>query len=80
MIRGFLDTLAITHSDGLLDEIPPQPAAASLAAAIDGLFAANPAVAVKVYLHVFQPLDAEAWPDLDRLLASDPRLAFPPTA
>lgn len=76
MITDFLEACGLEHTEGILEEIPPQPGGAKLAAAVDGLFATNPAVAAKVYLHVFQPVeDDEAWPDLDRMLAEDPRLA-----
>ncbi len=77
MITDFLDACGLEHQEGILEEIPPQPDGGKLAEAVDGLFAGNPAVAAKVYLHVFQPSDEdEAWPDLDRALANDPRVAF----
>ncbi len=77
MITEFLGACGLEHQEGILEEIPPQPEVAKLSAAVDGLFATNPAVAAKVYLHVFQPgEDDEAWPDLDRMLTGDPRMAF----
>ncbi len=79
MICSFLDACSITHSEGLLDDIPPQPPTATLKAAVDALFANHPPVAAKVYLHVFQPTEDETWPDLDELLATDPRLILPST-
>ncbi len=77
MITDFLENCGLEHQEGILEEIPPQPDAAKLAGAVDELFAKNPAVAAKVYLHVFQPEeDDEAWPELDRMLDEDPRMAF----
>jgi len=76
MLEDFLDALDIQHNEGLIDEIPPQPAREKLDAAVDALLAKYPPFAVKIYLHLFQPEGGEAWPDLDALLTVDPRLAF----
>lgn len=76
MLGDFLDALGIAHEDGLVDVIPPQPPREKLDAAVDAIAAKHPPTAVKIYLNIFQPVGAEAWPDLDALLVIDPRLAL----
>ncbi len=76
VLSDFLDALEIRHEDGLIDDIPPQPPREKVDAAVEAIAAKHPALAVKVYLNLFQPLDAGAWPDLDALLVIDPRLAL----
>ncbi len=76
MIITFLDACGLEHENAILESITSEPAEPTLRAAIDQLFADNPAVAARVYLHVFQPTDDETWPTLDRLLVEDPRLAL----
>lgn len=80
MICGFLDALDIEHSEGLMDEIPSQPGPLALEEAVDELFDANDPLVVRIYLQFFQPVDDEAWPDLDRILAEDERFAPAPDA
>jgi hypothetical protein len=76
MLGDFLDALDIKHEEGLIDDIPAQPDRAKLDAAVDAIAAKHPPLAVKIYLNLFQPLDAGAWPDLDALLVIDPRVAL----
>ena len=76
MLGDFLDALGIAHENGLVDVIPPQPSREKVDAAVDALAAKHPPTAVKIYLNLFQPSGAEAWPDLDALLVIDPRLAL----
>ncbi len=76
MLGDFLTACGFTHEDGLIDEIPPQPARETVDAAVEAIAAKHPPLAVKVYLHLFQPAGPEAWPDLDALLVIDPRLAL----
>jgi hypothetical protein len=76
MLGDFLDACGIEHNEGLIDDIPPQPERDKLDAAVEAIFAKHPPTSVKVYLHLFQPTDAQAWPDLDALLVIDPRLAL----
>lgn len=79
MIIEFLDACGLEHEDAMLEDIPPQPESAVLEKAIDGLLTDHPGVESKIYLQLFQPVGDEAWPDLDRLIASDHRLgAFTP--
>lgn len=76
LLGDFLTACGFAHEDGLIDEIPAQPAREVLDAAVDTIAAKHSPLAVKVYLNLFQPAGAEAWPDLDALLVIDPRLAL----
>lgn len=76
VLGDFLDACGIPHEDGLIDDIPAQPAREKVDAAVGALAAKHPPLAVKIYLNLFQPEGAGAWPDLDALLVIDPRLAL----
>lgn len=76
ILTDFLDACGIAHENGLIDDIPAQPEREKVDAAVDAIAAKHPPLAVKIYLHLFQPQGAEAWPDLDALLVIDPRLAL----
>lgn len=76
MLGEFLDACGIVHQEGLIDDIPPQPPREKVDAAVEAICAKYSPATVKVYLHLFQPQDAQAWPDLDALLLIDPRLAL----
>ena len=78
LLGDFLDACGIEHQEGLIDDIPAQPAREKVDAAVEAVIAKHPPLAVKVYLNLFQPQDAGAWPDLDALLVIDPRLALQP--
>ena len=81
MVCAFLDELKVPHDGkGLLEELPPEPAAAEVARAVDSLFAKYPATAVRAYLHLFTSMDMTEWPGLKGLVASDPRLCQNPPA
>lgn len=73
MIIEFLDACGLKHEDALLEDIPVQPKPDVLKSAIDRLLDGHPGVESRIYLQIFQPVGTEAWPDLDHLLASDPR-------
>ncbi len=76
LLGDFLSACGFAHEDGLIDEIPAQPAREIVDAALEAVAAKHPPLAVKIYLNLFQPEGAEAWPDLDALLVIDPRLAL----
>ena len=76
VLGDFLDACGIAHEEGLIDDIPPQPAREKVDAAVDAIAVKHSPLAVKIYLNLFQPMDAGAWPDLDALLVIDPRLAL----
>ncbi len=75
LICDFLDGLKIPHDGkGVVETLPPAPSREELHATIDRLLAKYPREAVSVYLHAFQAMDEDAWPTLDEVLASEPRL------
>lgn len=76
LLADFLEACGFEHENGLVENIPPQPARETVDAAVDAIAAKHPPLAVKIYLNLFQPFGAEAWPDLDALLVIDPRLAL----
>ena len=76
LLGDFLEACGFTHEDGLIDDIPAQPSREVVDAAVDAVAAKHPALAVKIYLNLFQPAAPGAWPDLDALLVIDPRLAL----
>lgn len=73
MVCGFLDALGISHDgQGILENLPPEPAPALVEAAVGKIRAAYPADAVFVYLQLFAAMDIADWPHLKSLLADDP--------
>ena len=76
ILGDFLDACGIEHQEGLIDDIPAQPARDKVDAGVEAIAAKHSPLAVKVYLNLFQPEGAGAWPDLDALLVIDPRLAL----
>jgi hypothetical protein len=75
LLCDFLDALGIAHDDnGTIETLPPAPAKADLAKAIDSLFSKHDPAVVAIYLHAFQALDENGWPSLEELLREDPRL------
>lgn len=81
LVCDFLDALKVPHDGkGMLETLPAEPAGGAVEAAVDGLFARHPAVAVRTYLHLFCSMDMTEWPGLRALVASDSRLCpKPPT-
>lgn len=78
MIVEFLDACGLEHENAILEDIPPQPSVEVLSAAVDALLGKYDAPIPKIYLQLFQPVGNEVWPDLDRAIASDARLAPQP--
>ena len=74
MLTDFLDALAITHEDGVVEQVPPAMDDAKLHAAVDALRAKYPPETVAVYLHAFNGMNEQEWPNLTALLNSDSRL------
>ena len=74
MLTDFLDALAIKHEDGIVEQIPPTMDDAKLHAAVDALLAKYPPETVAVYLHAFNEMNEQEWPNLTTMLNSDPRL------
>ncbi len=80
MIEAFLAAAGLPHEgphltvEGTVAEPPEE----TLKSALDKLFADFDAREVVVYLHAFASQPDVAWPHLDSLLASEPRLKLEP--
>lgn len=75
MVCGFLDDLGVAHDgNGLLEDLPPEPAHDRIEAAVDGLFSAHPPGAVAAYLRLFVGMDIADWPVLKEIVATDARM------
>jgi len=74
MLTDFLDALAIKHDKGAVEELPKSVEDEKLRAAVEGLLAKYPHEKVAVYLRAFNDLSQATWPNLAKLLESEPRL------
>ena len=74
MLVDFLDSLGITHNDGVVDDLPAAMEDAKLKTAIDLLLSKYPPEVVAVYLNAFNDMNEVNWPNLKGMLESDPRL------
>ena len=63
------------NPDGTVEDLPAAPPKEEIVAAVARLLGKYPAERVAVYLHAFRDMDsAIQWPDLDEILAEEPRL------
>lgn len=76
MLADFLDALAVSHKDGIVDELPATVEDANLNQAIELLLGKYPREEVAVYLNAFYSMNDVSWINLKSLLESDPRLQF----
>ncbi len=74
MLVQFLDALEISHTDGVVENLPPSMDDARLRAAVDGLLDKYPHEAVAVYLLAFNEMNQTDWPNLKAMLETEPRL------
>jgi hypothetical protein len=75
MLCAWLDALGIEHGEnGCADTFPPEPEAALLKKAVDGLLQVFDPTIVSVYLRSFNCIDETHWDELDGIIATDPRL------
>jgi hypothetical protein len=74
MLTDYLDALGIAHEEGVVEQIPPTMDDAKLRAAVDALVAKYPLETVAVYLHAFNEMNEQEWPNLSAMLNSDPHL------
>jgi hypothetical protein len=74
MLTGFLDSLAIPHKDGVVEDLPKSMEDEKLRAAVEKLLASYPHESVAVYLLAFNELNEANWPNLKTMLETDPRL------
>ena len=77
MLCAWLDSLGIAHAEnGCADTFPPQPDASLFKKGIDLLLKQFDPTLVTIYLRCFNQIDETQWPELDKILTSDPRLQF----
>ena len=74
MLTDWLDSLGIKHEEAVVEEIPPTMDDAKLGAAVDALLAKYPPETAAVYLHAFNEMNEQEWPNLSKMLDMDPRL------
>jgi hypothetical protein len=74
MLTAFLDSLAIPHKDGVVEDLPKSMEDEKLRAAVEKLLTAHPHESVAVYLLAFNELNEANWPNLKTMLETDPRL------
>jgi hypothetical protein len=74
MLTDYLNALGIAHEEGVVEQIPPTMDDAKLRAAVDALLAKYPQETVAVYLHAFNEMNEQEWPNLTAMLNSEPRL------
>jgi len=78
LVCDFLDALEIKHDGkGLIDELPAEPDAKNVSAAVEAILAKYSPEDVWIYLHLFAGMDTP-WPHLKGLLMTHP--AFAPEA
>ena len=74
MLCDFLDALAITHNEGVVDDLPSTMADEKLQSAVETLLSKYPPEVVAVYLNAFHDMNEVDWPNLKTVLESDKRL------
>lgn len=71
MVCDFLDALKIKHDGkGLIDDLPAEPAAEKISAAVESILSKYPPAEVSIYLNLFVGMDDSGWPHLKNLLAT----------
>jgi len=74
VLTQFLDALGIPNQSGVVDDLPASMDDAKLQAAVEGLLAKHPQEVVAVYLIAFNDMNEANWPNLKKMLETDPRL------
>jgi len=75
LICEFLDALEVKHDGkGVVDQLPPEPAADKVQAAVNQILEHHSPEAVTVYFHLFQMMDDSGWKHLSQILETDGRL------
>lgn len=78
LLSDFLDALKIEHDKGVVENLPPTVEDGPLLAAMESLLQKHRPELAILYLHAFNELNEARWPNLDRLLAEDPRFKLSP--
>lgn len=76
VLIDFLNALGIAHKEGVVEELPPSMEDAKLAGAVDALLGKHPQEVVVIYLHAFNSMNGDGWPNLQTALENDARLQF----
>ena len=74
ILTSFLDSLAIKHDNGVVEQLPKIVEDSTLSGAVENLLSKHPHDIVALYLIAFNSMNGESWPNLDALLKSDTRL------
>lgn len=74
MLVDYLNALGIAHKEGVVEEIPTTMDDEKLRTAVEALLAKHPPETVAVYLHAFNEMNEQEWPNLTKMLDTDPRL------
>lgn len=76
MLISFLDSLGVPHDGqgGIEGEIPSSLEAEKVKAGAAALLEKHPAEEVAIYLNLFQLQQPGGWPELQEVIAADPRL------
>lgn len=73
MLIQFLDDLGIEHEEGTIEDLPETLEGEKIKAAMDRLFEAFPDEEVALYLQIFAFQSDGDYPELDEIIANDPR-------
>ena len=76
LVCDFLDALKIPHNGkGVIDDIPAEPPAASVHAAVGAVLAKHEPLAVFIYLNLFSESSGGSWAALREALGADGQLS-----
>lgn len=74
MLADFLDALGVPHQKGVVESFPEKVDDAKLNQAVEVLLAKHTPERVVIYLNAFCSMNEVGWPNLEKMLDSDPRL------
>jgi len=74
MLVDFLDTLGLPHKEGVVEDLPKSVDDPKLQEAVDKLLSKYPNEVVAIYLNAFSEMNEVDWPNLKKMLESNPRL------
>jgi hypothetical protein len=74
LLIDFLDALKISHKKGVVENLPEKVDDTDLNNAVGLLLGKHPPEIVALYLRAFHDMNEANWPNLQKLLADDPRL------
>ncbi len=74
MLSDFLDTLGISHKNGVVEDFPEKIDETKLNEAVDKILGKHPQEKVLLYLNSFNAMNDAPWESLTRRLQEDKRL------